>query len=47
LITYLTEWRMHMAKRASRDEKTAVASIARSLGYGSENAFSNAFKHIK
>jgi AraC-like DNA-binding protein len=46
-LTYLTEWRMHLAERALRDEKTPIASIARSLGYGSESAFSNAFKRIK
>jgi AraC-like DNA-binding protein len=46
-LTYLTEWRMHLAERALRDEKAPVASIARSLGYGSESAFSNAFKRIK
>lgn len=46
-LAYLTEWRMHLAERALRDENTPVASIARSLGYTSESAFSNAFKRIK
>lgn len=46
-LTYLTEWRMHLAERAFRDENTPIASIARSLGYSSESAFSNAFKRIK
>lgn len=46
-LTYLTEWRMHLAQRALREERTAVASVARSLGYTSESAFSNAFKRIK
>lgn len=45
-LTYLTEWRMHMAERALRDESKSVASIARSLGYTSESAFSNAFKRV-
>jgi AraC-like DNA-binding protein len=45
-LTYLTEWRMRLAERALREEKTPVASVARSLGYTSESAFSNAFKRI-
>lgn len=45
-LTYLTQWRMHLAERALREEKTAIASIALRLGYGSESAFSNAFKRI-
>jgi AraC-like DNA-binding protein len=43
-LTYLTEWRMRLAERALRDETTQVAVVARSLGYTSESAFSNAFK---
>ncbi len=43
-LTYLTEWRMHLAERALREEDTPVAVLARSLGYASESAFSNAFK---
>jgi AraC-like DNA-binding protein len=45
-LTYLTQWRMHLAERALREEKTAIASIALRLGYGSESAFSNAFKRV-
>jgi len=45
-LTYLAEWRMRLAQRALRDEETSVAALARSLGYGSESAFSNAFKRI-
>jgi len=45
-LTYLTEWRMHLAERALREEATPVAIIARSLGYTSESAFSNAFKRV-
>lgn len=45
-LAYLTEWRMRLAERALRDERTPVAVIARSLGYASESAFSNAFKRI-
>ncbi|SOE95486.1 AraC-type DNA-binding protein [Burkholderia sp. D7] len=43
-LTYLTQWRMHLAERALREEGIAVAALARSLGYTSESAFSNAFK---
>jgi len=46
-LTYLAEWRMHLAERALRDELSPVAVIARSLGYMSESAFSSAFKRIK
>lgn len=45
-LTYLTEWRMHLAERTLREERTPVAVVARSLGYTSESAFSNAFKRI-
>ncbi|SAL33304.1 AraC family transcriptional regulator [Caballeronia udeis] len=43
-LTYLTQWRMHLAERALREEGIAVVALARSLGYTSESAFSNAFK---
>ena len=45
-LTYLTGWRMRLAERALREEATPVAVIARSLGYTSESAFSNAFKRV-
>jgi len=45
-LTYLTQWRMRLAERSLREETTPVAAIARSLGYGSESAFSNAFKRV-
>ncbi|SFB45105.1 AraC-type DNA-binding protein [Rhizobium sp. NFR07] len=45
-LTYLTEWRMRLAERALREERTPVAVVARSLGYTSESAFSNAFKRF-
>jgi AraC-like DNA-binding protein len=45
-LTYLAEWRMRLAERALRNEKTPVAIIAQSLGYTSESAFSNAFKRV-
>lgn len=45
-LAYLTEWRMRLAQRALREGKAQVAELARSLGYGSESAFSNAFKRV-
>jgi AraC-like DNA-binding protein len=45
-LAYLTEWRMRLAERALREESTPVAVLARSLGYTSESAFSNAFKRV-
>jgi AraC-like DNA-binding protein len=43
-LAYLTSWRMRLAERALRAENMPVASLALSLGYASESAFSNAFK---
>jgi AraC-like DNA-binding protein len=43
-LSYLAEWRMRLAERALRDDEVPVAVLARSLGYTSESAFSNAFK---
>ena len=46
-LTYLSDWRMRLAERALREEdKIPVAVLARSLGYSSESAFSNAFKRF-
>lgn len=43
-LTYLTEWRMRLARRALQEGTASVSSIAYSLGYTSESAFSHAFK---
>ena len=43
-LTYLLTWRMSLAARALRRDGTPVAVLAREAGYGSESAFSNAFK---
>lgn len=43
-LNYLTSWRMRLAERALRDDDVTVSELARSLGYTSESAFSNAFK---
>ncbi len=45
-LSYLAEWRMHLAGRSLREEGKPVALIAQSLGYGSESAFSHAFKRV-
>ncbi|WP_395852546.1 AraC family transcriptional regulator [Cystobacter fuscus] len=45
-LAYLTAWRMRLAQRGLRDEDASVAELARSLGYTSESAFSNAFKRV-
>jgi len=43
-VTYLQGWRMRLAERALRSGATPISSVALSLGYTSESAFSNAFK---
>jgi AraC-like DNA-binding protein len=43
-LTYLLNWRMRLAERALRTENVPVSTLALSLGYTSESAFSNAFK---
>lgn len=45
-VTYLTEWRMRLAENALREETTPISVLARTLGYASESAFSNAFKRV-
>ena len=43
-VSYLNRWRMLLARRALREGDVRVASLAAQLGYGSESAFSTAFK---
>ena len=45
-LNYLTEWRMHVASKALRTTHDAIKVIGLSLGYGSESAFSTAFKRV-
>lgn len=45
-LTYLGHWRMLLAQRALRSGSTRIATLAAELGYGSESAFSNAFKRV-
>lgn len=46
-IEYLVDWRMELATERLQSTDASVAAIARSLGYGSESAFSNAFKRVR
>ncbi|WP_273146208.1 AraC family transcriptional regulator [Oceanicaulis alexandrii] len=43
-ISYLTQWRLHLAHRALSDTRTPMIEIAEAAGYSSEAAFSRAFK---
>lgn len=45
-LGYLTRWRMLLAQRALRDRDVRVGELAAQLGYGSESAFSTAFKRV-
>ncbi|WP_250628627.1 AraC family transcriptional regulator [Pinirhizobacter soli] len=45
-LAYLAQWRMRLAERSLREENTPISRIAQSLGYGTESAFSHAFKRI-
>lgn len=45
-LAYLTEWRMRHADRELRRAGSSVAKIAQAVGYGSEAAFSTAFKRV-
>jgi AraC-like DNA-binding protein len=46
-LDYLLRWRKRLAGQALRQSSDPVSSIALSLGYASESAFSNAFKQVK
>lgn len=45
-LDYLTRWRMLLAGTLLTDGNRPISSIARSLGYESESAFSTAFKRV-
>ncbi len=45
-LEYVLYWRMLLAARALRNGHATVSSIAQSLGYDSDSAFSNAFKRV-
>jgi AraC-like DNA-binding protein len=43
-LAYLAEWRMHVGRALLREGTLRVGEVARRVGYGSEAAFSTAFK---
>jgi AraC-like DNA-binding protein len=45
-IRYLTDWRMHLAQDLLATTGHPVATVARGVGYESEEAFSRAFKRV-
>ncbi|PLZ01780.1 AraC family transcriptional regulator [Burkholderia sp. WAC0059] len=45
-IEYVTRWRMLIAVERLRNSRQTIATIAFSLGYESESAFSSAFKRV-
>ena len=45
-MDYLTRWRMLLAGDRLTNSGAPVSSIAQSLGYESESAFSTAFKRV-
>lgn len=45
-LDYLTDWRIELAAARLRRGDGTMASIARTVGYGSESALSNAFKRV-
>ena len=44
--SYLTQWRMRVARKRLQKENVAIGQLADDLGYGSEAAFSRAFKRV-
>lgn len=45
-LEYVSHWRMQLAAQSLRDSRATIFSIAQSLGYGSDSAFSHAFKRV-
>jgi AraC-like DNA-binding protein len=43
-MTYLTQWRMGLARQSLSEDGATLAAVARQVGYASEYAFSAAFK---
>jgi len=46
-IRYLTEWRMHLAEDLLATTDVGIFTLARRVGYDSEEAFSRAFKRTR
>jgi AraC-like DNA-binding protein len=45
-MQYLAQWRMQLAAGRLADGTSSVAGVAFDVGYGSEAAFSRAFKKL-
>ncbi|WP_341678771.1 AraC family transcriptional regulator [Niveibacterium sp. SC-1] len=45
-LEYVLRWRMQLATRSLRNRSGTISSIAQTLGYDSDSAFSNAFKRV-
>lgn len=45
-LTYLAQWRMRLAQRWLAAGTLPIGQIARATGFGSDAAFSNAFKRM-
>lgn len=45
-MQYLAQWRMQLAAERLRNTREGLAEIAERVGYGSESAFSRAFKRL-
>jgi AraC-like DNA-binding protein len=45
-MRYLTAWRMQLAALLLQEDDTTVATVAEQVGYGSEAAFSRAFRRV-
>jgi AraC-like DNA-binding protein len=45
-MSYVARWRMQVAATSLREERSTLGELALRLGYGSEAAFSRAFKRI-
>ncbi|KZN43075.1 hypothetical protein N474_15420 [Pseudoalteromonas luteoviolacea CPMOR-2] len=45
-MSYLTQWRMHIAQDLLKENKQSMVSIAEQVGYRSEASFSKAFKKV-
>jgi AraC-like DNA-binding protein len=45
-MQYLTRWRMHVALARLQQGPATIRELATQFGYGSEAAFSHAFKRV-
>lgn len=45
-MTYVTRWRMHVARQRLRDGTATISSVADAMGYESVAAFSRVFKRL-